>query len=373
MDDDKRVQAVLLGIKPERFIELQELGIAVEQFDLFSRFGDEALSDLAKLKLDPTELVKIVQDSHGNIYTIKVYAKLRARGLSAGSIASLKSPSDLLDALKAGLSVEEATRLLDAGVPRYMMIEAHQANISLDEVAAAARVRSTSDYVKARQQGYGHDELLDVMRMAARHTPNYRGFELEDYLKVRATAVTHEEVMTMLTDERVDHHSRGYYVEYITHERNGLSHEQAYTLATYRLYPNYYWGARSGVEHDYVIKALQAGIPDTYLEEFGAFLANNCRITPDEVLQYWSLAASLTGVNRYIKLLDAGFDYTSMLAARKAGVGLSAFASLRAEWLLTQQEVLEVAASGIALRDYTKLRDDGLIHSVIISSLQKAA
>lgn len=374
MDNDVRIQAALHGIEPERYEALTRLGLAPDQFELFKQYTVGMLAELATYQLDPKELAAIVQLSGYGVYNVTLYAKLRKRGIGGLEITSLglQGPARMLEGLEADLPLDIVRRAVSNGVWLNDLLSAEDAGIAFDDLFAAAEVRASAvaGYVKARQQGYSHDDLLEHMSETRRLTPTWKGFEIGDYVTVREAGATHAQVMQIMRDERFEESHRRSYLEYVTHETGGLSHEIAFELTARGVYPADYWRAREYASHDVILEVASRETGTLRLEDFGKLLAENCRIKPKEIVQYACISGGrLYGINDYLKLLDAGFMYEEIYEAHQAGVGLWYFAKLRSEPLsLSQEELLEVARLDIDLARYVDLRKDDVPHGAIVST-----
>jgi hypothetical protein len=365
------VQATLAGVSPERFDVLCGLGVTSGQFKLFERFSLEELEEIGSHKLASSELIRVAQISGYGPYNVKVYAKLRAYGVEASEIDGVSGPADMLMAIEAGVPREQINMAMSSGLSMRDLIKARDARISIEEMIEAHGTRRfLGSYLAGREWGYSHRELITIMRLAPK---THRGFEIEDYHKVRLVGITHDQVLEVLQDERVNNHGKGYYTEYVTSSSKSLPHQDAYELVTRNVYPSNYWTARQGMTHTQFIDMLNNCATVDEIKACGGFLADNCRISYEEVMQYRQLTPGLGlyGINSYIKLIDAGFPFDEILAAREAGIGLFHFTRLRSSALaLTQSELMELSGYQIDPEKYIKLRGEGIEHGTIISNAQ---
>lgn len=372
MTDQTFVQASLMKISLNRLETLRALGVPFDQFNLFKRFNDEELQEISSLdNLSLNELLLLAQNTKRGISGIKTFLELQEYGVSYTKFDELKSGEDILHGLKAGLSLEEATGVVDSGLWMRSAIKARDTGVEFSDLYQVHSLRrnDVDAYIDARSNGYSHEELIAVV---AESPEAYAGFSIGEYRKARSTGITFEQIMEMLTHVKIDDRGRSYYLDLVTHS-NKVSHTEACEVVSTGMYHEDYLFARSrGMNHEQIMQVVGMKMRRDRLKEHAHFLRENCRISHDEVFQYWQLTDhGLIGINRYIKLLDAGYQFDEIKAAHDAGVRVWVFGELRnAPIQATQEEILAIRTLGITDTAYLDLRERGIDHNTIVESVQ---
>ena len=360
-------RATQLGVSGERIERYLDLGLQPHQFKQFSYFKDDVLEELIGYRIPAAELYRIVQDRGCDADYIIAYAKLREQGFTDVEIRLMKQPKDVLVGLEAKIPRPYVLRADQEEIPILNLLDGVRAQIPFEHMFEAAGVRNVPTlyvYIQARQNHHSHKHLMEILRHA---DPDEVDFDLVSYQKARTFGEAHNKIVKMLRDLHGRPKQRLLYLEYIT-ARPGLMHKEALALAVHSVSLGQYFQVRhQGLSHKKIMKGLDQGLSIQNLDECADFLNNNCRISFEEVVQYYGMFGYLYDINDYIKLLKAGYLYEEVKEAHDLEVSMIDYGKLRAEPMaLSHEDVMTVIGLGIDPQLYMKRRESGDIHAMII-------